>query len=148
VDDLNSRYTATADAQFANLYVKKQTALRDDRERAPEHLCQEPNGFQRCRAQSATPLSSIYQLAKISRADENIVKAKGGAGDGKSEEGREEFLQLGSLPGELISAQAATRKIQAKWLTASNSCAPKDLGGTRHGNPTAIIEEMQVTYPR
>jgi outer membrane protein TolC len=73
-------------------------------------------------AQPITPLFSIYQLAKIARADENIARAKAGMPvaeiSGKVEKN---FFDLLVAQRELTSAKADARKIRAKWLTASSS---------------------------
>jgi hypothetical protein len=76
-------------------------------------------------AQPVTPLLSIYQLVKIARADENIAKAKAGLPVAETARKVEKnFFDLLVAQRELTSAEAEAKKIQAKWLTASNSGTP------------------------
>jgi len=75
--------------------------------------------------QPVTPLFSIYQLAKIARADENIARAKAGMPVAETVAKVEKtFFELLVAERELTSAQADAKRIQAKWLTASNSQHP------------------------
>lgn len=75
--------------------------------------------------QPVTPLLSIYQLVKIARADENIAKAKAGMPVAETARNVEKnFFDLLVAQRELTSAEADGKKIQAKWLTASNSGTP------------------------
>jgi hypothetical protein len=75
--------------------------------------------------QPVTPLFSIYQLVKIARADENIAKAKAGMPVAETARKVEKnFFDLLVAQRELTSAEADAKKIQAKWLTASNSGTP------------------------
>jgi len=72
--------------------------------------------------QPITPLLSIYQLAKIARADENIARAKAGLPVAETAMKVENtFFELLVAQRELTGAEADSKKIQAKWLTASNS---------------------------
>ena len=76
--------------------------------------------------QPVTPLFAIYQLVKIARADENIAKAKAGMPVAETASRVEiNYFDLLVAERELISAQAEAKKIQAKWLTASSSGAPR-----------------------
>ena len=75
--------------------------------------------------QPITPLFSIYQLAKIAQADENIAKAKAGIPVAEMAMNVEKaFFDLLVAQRELTSAESDSKKIQAKWLTASNSGKP------------------------
>lgn len=75
--------------------------------------------------QPITPLFSIYQLAKIARADENIARAKAGMPVAETAMRVEKaFFDLLVAQRELTSAESDSRKIQAKWLTANNSGKP------------------------
>jgi outer membrane protein TolC len=75
--------------------------------------------------QPITPLFSIYQLAKIARADENIARAKAGMPVKETASKVEKtFFELLVAQRELTSAEADAKKIQAKWLTASSSGKP------------------------
>lgn len=76
--------------------------------------------------QPVTPLFAIYQLVKIARADENIAKAKAGMPVAEAANRVEKnYFDLLVAERELITAQVEARKVQAKWLTASNSGAPR-----------------------
>jgi outer membrane protein TolC len=75
--------------------------------------------------QPVTPLFSIYQLTKIARADENIARAKAGMSVAETARKIEKsFFELLVAQRELTSAEAEAKKVQAKWLTASNSGKP------------------------
>ncbi len=72
--------------------------------------------------QPVTPLMAIYQLAKIARADENIARAKAGMPVAETASRVEKnYFDLLVAERELKSAEAESRKIQGKWLTASSS---------------------------
>jgi len=72
--------------------------------------------------QPITPLFSIYQLAKIARADENIARAKAGMPVAETASRVEKnFFELLVAQRELTSTRAHAKTIQAKWLRASNS---------------------------
>jgi len=72
--------------------------------------------------QPITPLLSIYQLAKIARADENIARAKAGMPVAETAMKVEKtFFELLVAQRELTGAQADSKRIQAKWLRASSS---------------------------
>jgi len=76
-------------------------------------------------AQPITPLFSVYQLVKIARADENIAKAKAGMPVAETAMNVEKnFFDLLVAQRELTSAEADSKKVQAKWLSASNSGKP------------------------
>jgi outer membrane protein TolC len=76
--------------------------------------------------QPVTPLFAIHQLVKIARADENIAKSKAGLPVAEAANRVEKnYFDLLVAERELISAKVEARKIQARWLTASSSGAPK-----------------------
>jgi outer membrane protein len=76
--------------------------------------------------QPVTPLFAIYQLVKIARADENIARAKAGMPVAEAANRVEKnYFELLVAERELITAEVEARKIQAKWLTASNSGASR-----------------------
>jgi outer membrane protein TolC len=76
--------------------------------------------------QPITPLLAIYQLVKIARADENIAKAKAGMPVAEAANRVEKnYFDLLVAERELITAKTEAKKIQAKWLTASNSGSPR-----------------------
>ena len=72
--------------------------------------------------QPITPLFSIYQLAKIARADENIARAKAGMPLAQTASNVEKtFFELLVAQRDFTSSKAHAKTIQAKWLRASNS---------------------------
>jgi len=76
--------------------------------------------------QPITPLFAIYQLVKIARADENIAKSKAGMPVAEATNRVEKnYFDLLVAERELITAKTEAKKIQAKWLTASNSGSPR-----------------------
>jgi outer membrane protein len=76
--------------------------------------------------QPITPLFAIYQLVKIARADENIAKSKAGMPVAEAANRVEKnYFDLLVAERELIIAETEAKKIQARWLTASNSGAPR-----------------------
>jgi outer membrane protein TolC len=76
--------------------------------------------------QPVTALFAIHQLVVIARADENIARAKAGMPVLATASNVEKnYFGLLVAERELTSAEAEARKIQSKWLTASNSEAPK-----------------------
>jgi len=88
-------------------------------------ISKDSNAVNLMAVQPITPLFSIYQLAKIARADENIAKAKAGMPVAEmAMKVEENFFGLLVAQRELASAKADSRKIQAKWLSASNSGQP------------------------
>ena len=76
--------------------------------------------------QPVTALFAIHQLVVIARADENIARAKAGMPVLETSNNVEKnYYGLLVAERELTSAKAEARKIQSKWLTASNSETPK-----------------------
>jgi outer membrane protein TolC len=76
--------------------------------------------------QPVTPLFAIHQLVKIARADENIAKSKAGMPVAEvANRVEKNYFDLLVAERELISAEAETKKIQARWLTASSLGAPR-----------------------
>jgi len=95
--------------------------------------------------QPITPLFSIYQLAKIARADENIARAKAGMPLAQTASNVEKtFFELLVAQQELISSKAHAKTIQAKWLRASNS-APTSI--SREQEADMISAEKAVIDP-
>ena len=81
--------------------------------------------FNAMATQPVTPLFSVHQLVKIARADENIARAKAGMPVAEAAMKIEKnFFDLLVAQRELTSAEADAKKVQAKWLTASNSGTP------------------------
>ena len=76
--------------------------------------------------QPVTPIFAIRQLVKIARADENIARAKAGMPVAETASRVERiYYELLVAQRELISAEAESKKIQGKWLKASNSGATR-----------------------
>jgi len=85
-------------------------------------ITKDSNSLNLIAVQPITPLFSIYQLAKIARADENIARAKAGMPLAQTASNVEKtFFELLVAQRELTSTKAHTKTIQAKWLRASNS---------------------------
>jgi len=88
-------------------------------------ITKDSNSLNLIAVQPVTPLFSIYQLAKIARADENIARAKAGMPVAETASKVEKnFFELLVAQRELTGAEAHAKKIQAKWLTASSSGKP------------------------
>ncbi|HVP50004.1 MAG TPA: TolC family protein [Candidatus Bathyarchaeia archaeon] len=85
-------------------------------------ITKDSNAVNLLAVQPITPLFSIYQLAKIARADENIARAKAGMPVAETAMKVEKnFFELLVAQRELTSAEADSKKVQARWLTASGS---------------------------
>jgi len=85
-------------------------------------ISKDSNAVNLLAVQPITPLLSIYQLAKIARADENIARAKAGLPVAETALRVEKnFFELLVAQRELTGAEADSKKIQAKWLRASSS---------------------------
>ena len=85
-------------------------------------ITKDSNSLNLMAVQPVTPLFSIYQLAKIARADENIARAKAGMPLAQTASNVEKtFFELLVAQRELTSSKAHAKTIQAKWLRASNS---------------------------
>jgi outer membrane protein len=76
--------------------------------------------------QPVTPLFAVHQLVKIARSDETIARAKAGIPAAETASKVEKnYFDLLIAERELVGAQAESKKIQVKWLSASNSGAPR-----------------------
>ena len=122
-------YYPNIGTQLANLHLNKATGqVVGERLGRPMPLNlfhKDSTVFNVAAVQPVTPLFSIYQLVKIARADENIVKAKAGMPAAETARNVEKnFFDLLVAQRQLTSAEADAKKIQAKWLTASNSGTP------------------------
>jgi len=85
-------------------------------------ISKDSNAVNLLAVQPITPLFSIYQLAKIAHADENIARAKAGMpGAETALRVEKNFFELLVAQRELTGAEADSKKIQAKWLRASSS---------------------------
>ena len=130
---VQAQYFPALSASFADLHFNKhpgdvltvQGPLGNTRQVAVNIVNKDENTVNLMAAQPITPLFSIYQLAKIARADENIARAKAGMPVAETASNVEKtFFDLLVAQRELTSAKADAKKIQAKWLTASNSGKP------------------------
>jgi outer membrane protein TolC len=128
-------YFPNVGTQFANLHLNKETGqvLSVQRplpgmppvEIAVNVFAKNQTIFNVAAVQPVTPLFSVYQLVKIARADENIAKAKAGLPVAEvAVQVEKNYFDLLVAQRELTSAQADARRIQNKWLTASNSATP------------------------
>jgi outer membrane protein TolC len=114
---------------FDNLHLNKQTGQVLSLPRlgvaVPVNIfAKDSTIFSVMAAQPVTPLFSVYQLVKIARADENIARAKAGMPAETAMKVEKNFFDLLVAQRELTSAEADAKKVQAKWLTASNSGTP------------------------
>jgi len=123
-------YYPNVSTLLENLHLNKQTgqvlSLPRFGAAVPVNIFHKDNTiFSVMAAQPVTPLFSVYQLVKIARADENIAKAKAGMPVAETAiKVEKNFFDLLVAQRELTSAEADAKKIQAKWLTASNSGKP------------------------
>jgi hypothetical protein len=123
-------YFPNVGTQFANLHLNKETGQVLTLSRLgvtiPVNIfAKNQTDFNVSAVQPVTPLLSVYQLVKIARADENIAKAKAGMPVTETAMKVEKnYFDLLVAQRELTSAEAEAKKIQAKWLTASNSGTP------------------------
>jgi len=132
-------YFPNVGAQFANLHLNKETGqvltvqhpISGMTVSVPVNIfAKNQTDFNIGVIQPVTPLLSVYQLVKIARADENIARAKAGLPVTETAKRVEKnFFDLLVAQRELASAQADARKIQSKWLVASNSAAPSFSAG-------------------
>jgi outer membrane protein TolC len=125
-------YFPNLGSQFDNLHFNKrpgevfalQGPLGNQRQVAVNIFNKNQTVVNLSAVQPVTPLIAIHQLVKIARADENIAKAKAGMPVAETASKVEKnFYELLVAERELISAEAESRKIQGKWLTASSSGA-------------------------
>jgi len=123
-------YLPNIGTQFANLHLNKETGQvltlpRSGTEIPVNIFAKNQTDFNVAAIQPVTPLFSVYQLVKIARADENIARAKAGMPVAETAAKVEKnFFDLLVAQRELTGAQADAKKIQTKWLTASNTGAP------------------------
>ena len=128
---VQAMYFPNIGAQFLNLHLNKRTGplLGFDRlgRTVPVNIVgKNQTAYDFSVVQPVTPLFAIHQLVKIARADENIARAKAGMPVAETAAKVEKtYFELLIAERELISAGADSNKIQAKWVTASNSGAPR-----------------------
>jgi outer membrane protein TolC len=127
---VQSTYFPNISSQMENLHFNKNTgpvlSLNRLGVAVPvDIISKNQTAFNVSAVQPLTPLFAIHQLVKIARADETIARAKAGAPAAETASNVEKnYFDLMIAQRELVSAEADSRKIQAKWLSASNSGGP------------------------
>jgi outer membrane protein len=127
---VQSMYFPNIGGQFENLHFNKNTGplLAFDRLGVTvpvDIIGKNQTAFNFSAIQPVTPIFAIHQLVKIARADETIARAKAGVPPAETASKVEaNYFNLLIAQRELVSAEAESRKIQNKWLSASISGAP------------------------
>ena len=130
---VQANYFPNLSTSFVDLHFNKQPGdvltlqgpLGSQRQVPVNIINKDQNSVNLMAVQPITPLFAIYQLVKIARADENIARAKAGMPVTEAASKVEkDFFDLLVAQRELTSSKADARKIQAKWMTASNSGTP------------------------
>jgi outer membrane protein len=124
---VQSMYFPNIGGQLENLHLNKNTGpvLTLDRLGVAvpvEIIGKNQTAFNFSAIQPVTPLFAIHQLVKIARSDEIIAKAKAGIPAAETASKVEiNYFGLLIAQRELVSAEAESKKVQIKWLSASNS---------------------------
>ena len=127
---VQSMYFPNIGGQLENLHFNKNTGpvLTLDRlgVAIPVNIiAKNQTAFNFSAIQPVTPLFAVHQLVKIARSDETIARAKAGAPAAETASKVEtNYFNLMIAQRELVSAEAESRKVQVKWLSASSSGAP------------------------
>ena len=130
---VQGNYYPNISTSFVDLHFNKhpgdvltlQGPLGDQHQVAVNIINKDQNAVNVMAVQPITPLLAVYQLVKIAHADENIARAKAGMPVAEAASKIEKnFFDLLVAQRELTSSKAEAKKIQAKWLTASNSGTP------------------------
>ena len=127
---VQSMYFPNIGGQLENLHFNKNTGpvLTLDRFGVTvpvDIIGRNQTAFNFSAIQPVTPLFAVHQLVKIARSDETIARAKAGAPAAETASKVEtNYFDLMIAQRELVSAEAESRKIQVKWLSASSSGAP------------------------
>ena len=128
---VQSLYFPNIGGQLENLHLNKNTGpvLTFDRLGVVvpvDIIGKNQTAFNFSAVQPVTPLFAIHQLVKVARADETIARAKAGVPLAETASKVEaNYFDLLIAERELVSAEADSRKIQVKWLSASSSGAPR-----------------------
>jgi outer membrane protein TolC len=155
-------YFPNLGSQFENLHFNKlpgqvfalQGPLGNQRQVAVNVFEKNQTVVNLSAVQPVTPLFAIRQLVKIARADENIARAKAGMPVAETASRVEKnFYELLVAERELISAEAESKKIQSKWLTASSGTPSvsteqeKDMIGSEEAVvvPASKVKELTVS---
>ena len=126
---VQAQYFPALSSSYVGLHFNKYPgdvlALRTGKQVPVNIINKDQNTVNLMAVQPITPLIAIYQLVKIARADENIAKAKAGMPVAEvAMKVEKTYFDLLVAQRELTSAQGDSKRIQAKWLTASNSGKP------------------------
>ena len=127
---VQSMYFPNIGGQFENLHFNKNTGplVAFDRLGVTvpvDIIGKNQTAFNFSAIQPVTPIFAVHQLVKIARADETIARAKAGVPPAETASKVEaNYFNLLIAERELISAEAESRKIHNKWLSASISGAP------------------------
>jgi outer membrane protein TolC len=130
---VQSMYFPNIGGQLENLHFNKlpgevftvQGPLGNQHSVAANIVSKNQTAFNFSAIQPVTPLFAVHQLVKIARSDETIARAKAGAPAAETASKVEtNYFNLMIAQRELVSAEAESRKIQVKWLSASSSGAP------------------------
>jgi outer membrane protein len=128
---VQSMYFPNIGGQLENLHFNKNTGpvLTLDRLGATvpvEIIGKNQTAFNFSAIQPVTPIFAVHQLVKIARSDETIARAKAGMPAAETAAKVEKnYFELMVAQRELVSAEAESRKIQVKWLSASSSGVPR-----------------------
>jgi outer membrane protein len=128
---VQSMYFPNIGGQFENLHFNKNTGplLTFDRLGVTvpvDIIGKNQTAFNFSAIQPVTPIFAVHELVKIARADETIARAKAGVPPAETASKVEtNYFNLLIAERELASAEAESRKIQTKWLSASTSGAPR-----------------------
>ncbi len=155
---VQSLYFPNISGQLENLHFNKNTGpvLTLDRlgKTVPVDIIgKNQTAYNFSAVQPLTPLFAVHQLVKIARADENIARAKAGMPVAETASKVENnYFDLLIADRELVSAEADSKKIQMKWLSASNSGAPsisseqlKDINGAEKAVVVASSKVKELT---
>lgn len=128
---VQSMYFPNIGGQFENLHFNKNTGpvLTLDRLGVTvpvDIIAKNQTAFNFSAIQPVTPLFAVHQLVKIARSDETIARAKAGVPAAETAaEVEKNYFDLMIAQQELAGVEADSRKIRAKWLSASSSGAPR-----------------------
>lgn len=155
---VQSLYFPNISGQLENLHFNKNTGpvLTLDRlgKTVPVDIIgKNQTAYNFSAVQPLTPLFAVHQLVKIARADENIARAKAGMPVAETASKVEKnYFELLIADRELVSAEADSKKIRMKWLSASNSGAPsisseqlKDINGAEKAVVVASSKVKELT---
>ena len=130
---VQAQYFPNLSTSFVDLHFNKhpgdvlteQGPLGATRQVSVNIVNKDQNSLNLLGVQPITPLITIHQVVKIARADENIARAKAGMSVAEvASKVEKSYFDLLVAERELVSAKADAQRIQAKWLTASNSGTP------------------------